>query len=881
MKCLGSPALVLAMFSILGDVALGNGVRIVNASGDESFPNIQAAVDAASEGDVLLVAGGSYAPFAIDGKSLSIVAVPGANVTIAGTVEIRNVNSGAVVVCGLTMHGPYRGVGLRIGENAAHVRLQDCHIFGGAGQSYGYMGPNGVEIEVSPHVALVACSVLGGRGGDDPRYQHDGGGGGSGIQHFLSDVALYECTIAGGVGGDGDHNGGAGGVGHAILRSSNGPSTLFVSKSAISGGNGGAASSGTCGSGGNGLVVDASSHAYAVDTQLSGGDPPCGGINYGFPVVGPLVSYSGARSFAALPVQSDQSAWHVSVQGEPGDRVYCWMATSPDFHLALPYLGVRLVPFPLPLGVDALGTIPASGTLDIPITLPELAAGKVARRLFLQGYIIDAQGTARLASPLHLAVLNRDYGPDCNANGVDDFVEIVEGSAPDANQNLVPDSCDPGGPIWYVDAAAAPGGNGSAATPFRSIAQGLVAALPSQTILVADGVYTGAANRELDYGGKDVVVRSMNGPAACVIDCEHSGRAFHFHSGETNAALLSGFIIRNGDAGSASTSSGGGILVESSSPTIEHCTIEGCSAAFEGGGILLANSNAILRYSTIAASSATGINARGGGVCVFLGNAEVQGCWIENNTSAHEGGGVWMVSNRMSHCIVRGNSAFRGGGVCVFGDGFQPRMDDILIAGNTADYGGGLLKDGTSAFVLVNAILAHNQSTHEGSALSVVATGFEHGGSVLVRNTIVWGNSSPTGATAYLSSQATLDVRYSDFQGGQAAVLVDPFSGSTLVWGAGNVDSDPRFADPSGPDNDPFSPFDNDYHLRASSPCIDAADNSAVPADAFDLDSDGNLTEPVPIDLDAQPRFIDIPATVDTGNGTAPIVDMGCYERQH
>jgi hypothetical protein len=32
--------------------------------------------------------------------------------------------------------------------------------------------------------------------------------------------------------------------------------------------------------------------------------------------------------------------------------------------------------------------------------------------------------------------------------------------------------------------------------------------------------------------------------------------------------------------------------------------------------------------------------------------------------------------------------------------------------------------------------------------------------------------------------------------------------------------------------------------------------------------------------LDLSPRFIDIPSVPDTGNGTAPIVDMGAYERQ-
>ena len=47
----------------------------------------------------------------------------------------------------------------------------------------------------------------------------------------------------------------------------------------------------------------------------------------------------------------------------------------------------------------------------------------------------------------------------------------------------------------------------------------------------------------------------------------------------------------------------------------------------------------------------------------------------------------------------------------------------------------------------------------------------------------------------------------------------------------------------------------------------------------MDLDADGNVTEPVPFDLDGNPRFRDDPATPDTGHGVAPIVDMGAYEK--
>jgi PKD repeat protein len=92
----------------------------------------------------------------------------------------------------------------------------------------------------------------------------------------------------------------------------------------------------------------------------------------------------------------------------------------------------------------------------------------------------------------------------------------------------------------------------------------------------------------------------------------------------------------------------------------------------------------------------------------------------------------------------------------------------------------------------------------------------------------------------YLESGATIDVSYTDIKGG---------------WtGTGNIDSDPLFVDPGY----------SDCHLQAGSPCIDAGNN-----DAPDL--------PV-ADFEGDLRKVDDPNTTDTGNGTAPIVDMGVDE---
>jgi hypothetical protein len=106
-------------------------------------------------------------------------------------------------------------------------------------------------------------------------------------------------------------------------------------------------------------------------------------------------------------------------------------------------------------------------------------------------------------------------------------------------------------------------------------------------------------------------------------------------------------------------------------------------------------------------------------------------------------------------------------------------------------------------------------------------------------NCILWDG----GDEIWISGGPTIDITHSDVQGGWS--------------GTGNIDADPLFVDP---DN-------GDFRLSTGSPCIDAGDNTAVPAD-------------ITADLDGNPRFVDDPNTVDTGYGDSPIVDMGAYEFQ-
>ena len=220
----------------------------------------------------------------------------------------------------------------------------------------------------------------------------------------------------------------------------------------------------------------------------------------------------------------------------------------------------------------------------------------------------------------------------------------------------------------------------------------------------------------------------------------------------------------------------------------------------------------------------------------------------------------------VTHCAFIGNIAegsARGGGA-IFGVTGQipmhPSIHNCLIVGNSADEGGGIR--GFGALDVRNCTFAGNTAADKGGALYL-----EGGHSYAFSNCILWGNEGAMGSEVYLRDGGTsLTVNYSDVQGGQAGVE----GPGTLNWETGNIDADPLFVDAD----------QGDYRLLSGSPAIDAGDSTAVPPDASDLDGDGDTSEPIPFDLDGQPRFLAELDTPDTGNpdGINPIVDMGAYE---
>ena len=91
---------------------------------------------------------------------------------------------------------------------------------------------------------------------------------------------------------------------------------------------------------------------------------------------------------------------------------------------------------------------------------------------------------------------------------------------------------------------------------YPTIRAAVMAARNGDSVLLDDGIYTGASNRNIEFQGKAITVRSASGqPENCVIDVEgvpnETRRAFWFNSGEGPSSVIRDVSIINGVAGEA------------------------------------------------------------------------------------------------------------------------------------------------------------------------------------------------------------------------------------------------------------------------------------------------------------------------------------------
>ncbi|MBI5433502.1 MAG: right-handed parallel beta-helix repeat-containing protein [Planctomycetes bacterium] len=896
--------------------AVAGGVGNVSRSPVVVHADLQAAIDAAADGDVLVAHGGNYSGFTIDNRSLAIFAVPGETVHVQGKVEIKNLpSSKRVVLSDLdideTIASGLDGThALYVSNCTGSVWIQSCTLTGADGVDTGTspdggFGGAGVELLNATSVVLVSSTLEGGAGGDIgttscfPACWLPGEGGAGLWLRGSSRAALYDCDALGGHGGNGGYQASQGGHGISNTASSG---SLFASNTSASGGDGGASVAWQNGDGGDGLRTPASptvstllgsSFTPGVAGTGSASNPGSDGV----PVFGAALQLApSARRFSTEHVARAASSISASLGGEAGDRYFAPKSTTTAWLSKLATNGVWTIRYPAVMPTTPLAILPFDGSVVVNWNTPQVPIGAQTALCFSQGYVLPPSGGAVLASPACTLLLDVDALPDCDANGVFDVLDVVEGAS-DANHDFVLDSCQQ---TWFVDDSAPPGGDGSVLAPFDTLAGAFTVATSGNTIVLRDGTYVGPSNRELSFGSRALTVRSENGAGQCTIDCQSAGRAFlgvgngastleglHILDGRATDSVGGGAVAGTGSGlvrirdcvfeRCRSTSFGGALTLRA--PTITNCTFIDCSASSLGSGGALFSLSSATEHLIVADCDFVGsaIATRFGAAIWCDGDALVTRCDFAGGLSSLGGATTFRPTQFLdvSHCRFAGNldDLGYGGAMYVESGSSTPsvRIDDCLFIGNEANEGGALWLDAGTCSVTNSTFVGNRATMLFGGAASFQS------GSSSVRNCIFWNNTAPTGSQLAVLG-GSLDVAYCDVLGGATQVHVGGAASSQ--WLAGNLDVDPEFVDADGADNDPLTFGDNVYRLKPASPCVDAGDALNVPSDFTDIDGDLDFDEPVPLDLNLKPRFADLPSIPDTGVGYPPI-DLGCYERQN
>ncbi|MEM7345353.1 MAG: choice-of-anchor Q domain-containing protein, partial [Chloroflexota bacterium] len=194
----------------------------------------------------------------------------------------------------------------------------------------------------------------------------------------------------------------------------------------------------------------------------------------------------------------------------------------------------------------------------------------------------------------------------------------------------------------------------------------------------------------------------------------------------------------------------------------------------------------------------------------------------------------------------------------------MPHLNNVLFSGNIAESRGGAIfnfgdDNGNSSPIIINATFAHNSAPSGGAVYS--SAGNNGTSSPQLSNTILWGNSAITGTQIY-NLEATPTLSYTLIQRDTNAIFT---VNSIITYNLHILTDNPRFVDADGADNINGTPDDN-LQLSNRSPAIDAGNNDMI-----------HLST----DLAGNPRRYDDTGVVDAGNGIAPIIDLGVYERQN
>lgn len=687
---------ILASLSQADTITVGPGLIY-------DFTSIQAAIDAAKEGNTVLVAKGTYVEkIMFPGKNIIVTStdpndplvvqkttITSPEYAYAPVVTFSGTENESCELTGLTILGgenTWSGGGVR--GNGTKATISNCRIVGNESQS----GAGGVIYYCDGPIS--DCTITG-NWAKDPNFQSRGGA------LYYCDGTITNCTVSGNkayaaggglYGCDGliskckivnnasvGWNGGGLSECEVILN-------CVISNNAAAGSGGGleqCRSIANCLITGN--VADRDGGALhecaeVLNSTISGNK--AGGN-------GGAIYYSGTESIVGNSILWDNKA-------AEGNEIYLDAPTGDAS-------GRMLVAYCDFQGGMAEVYVAAVSKLDWDPSNIETDPGFVQRGHW------TADG-AWIDGDYHLL-----QGSPCIDAGCLDVLPQLGEVDLDGNPRIINGIVDMGAyesryaAEWHVDAV-----NGNdfhnglrPETAFATIQKGIDSAQNGDKVIVYPGTY----RENIQFKGKNITLTSTdpNDPnvvAATIIDGGQNGPVVTFNNGESADCILAGFTITNGH-----NDCGGGIFASNASPVVTNCVFTGNTADLGAAIYCCDNSDLSLEHCTINKNSA----GFGGATYCLLSGPKMSDCLFSMNQGTWAGGAVFndKATPTFSNCTFNDNST-NGNGGGMLNEASSPKLSNCTFSGNSARAGGGIYCESGCEPIIVGGKIAQNHADYGG-----------------------------------------------------------------------------------------------------------------------------------------------------------------------
>ena len=372
--------------------------------------------------------------------------------------------------------------------------------------------------------------------------------------------------------------------------------------------------------------------------------------------------------------------------------------------------------------------------------------------------------------------------------------------APLAKQD---DSVKPESKTIYVDPTASGAGDGSSWTDaFKYLQDGLAEGSEGDEVWVAKGIYRPDQGKNKKKGDKTL-----------------------------------SFVLNKGIDVYGGFPSGGGVW-EDINAQVNTTTLSGDLQCNDASDIVLKKllSDVTRKDNSyrVVSASGTDFDTALDGFTITGGNAKGA-----SRSSYNKGGGVYCKSGSLSlsNCVLKANAGLSGG--AIYNLNGSPLLTNCIFFQNYAGDSGGAIYSSKGSPILYNCVLGSNYAKEKGGGMyneysspikinctfsgNVAYAGggiYCHKSKPIITNCILWDNSSRYGKvepSQIYAVEASID--HSCIQG-----LTEELKGK------GNINLDPKFVNTA----------ENDFNLKADSPCIDAGINDSLPPE-INTDVDGTL----------------------------------------